>query len=85
MIGFVVPVIYPDSNLALLSAPAGWPPTEKRNVPIPAVVVPKPTIFALTSKVLTLSFSICNLIKSFSNLAVTTPTILLLNPDLVST
>ena len=49
------------------------------------VVVPNPTIFALTSRVLTLSFSHCNLIKSFSNLAVITPTALLLNPDCVST
>ena len=42
-------------------------------------------MFALTSSVLTLSFSHCNFIKSFSNLAVITPTTLLLNPDCVST
>ena len=30
VIVLAVPVTYPDSNLALLSAPAGWPATEKR-------------------------------------------------------
>ena len=49
------------------------------------IVEPKPTIFVLTSNVFTLSFSICNLTRLFSTLAVTTPTTLLLNPDLVST
>ena len=84
VIVLAVPVTYPDSNLALLSAPSGWPATAKRCVPIPAVVVPNPTMFALTSRTFTLSFSHCNLIKSFSNLAVTIPTELLLKPDCVS-
>jgi len=30
VIVLAVPVAYPDSNLALLSAPAGWPDTLKR-------------------------------------------------------
>ena len=47
MIVLAVPVEYPDSSLTLLSAPAGWSDTEKRYVPIPVVVVPNPTIFAL--------------------------------------
>ena len=81
VIVLAVPVTYPDSSLALLSAPSGWPATEKRYVPIQVVVVPSPTIFSLRSRVLTLSFSHCNLIKSFSNLAVITPTTLLLNSD----
>ena len=80
-----VPVTYPDSNLALLSAPAGCPETENLKVPIPEAVDPNPTIFDLTSSVLTLSFSICNLTRLFSTLAVTTPTTLLLNPDFEST
>ena len=37
MIVLAVPVTYPDSNLALLSAPAGCTATEKRYVPIPVV------------------------------------------------
>ena len=45
---------------------------------------PRPTIFALTSRVLTLSFSTCNLTKLSSTLAVITPTMLLLKPDWVS-
>ena len=84
VIVLAVPVTYPDSNLALLSAPAGCPATEKRYVPIPAAVEPKPTIFALTSSVLTLSFRHCNLTKLFSNFAVITPTTLLLNSVFVS-
>ena len=76
---------YFDSNLALLSAPAGCPDTENLYVPIPVAVEPKPTIFALTSRVLDLSFSTCSLTKLFSTLAVITPTTLLLKPDLVST
>ena len=81
VIVLAVPVTYPDSNLALLSAPAGCPATEKRYVPIPVAVEPKPTIFALTSRIFTLSFSTCNLTKLFSTLAVITPTMLLLKPD----
>ena len=54
-------------------------------MPIPVAVEPNPTIFDLISSVLTLSFSICNLTRLFSTLAVTTPTTLLLNPDFVST
>ena len=80
-----VPVTYPDSNLALLSAPAGCPATEKRYVPIPEAVDPKPTTFALTSRVWDLSFSICNLTRLFSTRAVIIPTLLLLNPEVVST
>ena len=53
-------------------------------VPIPVVVVPSPTTFALTSSGFTLSFSHCSLIKLFSNLAVITPTDELLNPKEVS-
>ena len=68
VIGFVVPVAYFDSNLALLSAPAGWPETKKRYVPIPDSVEPKPTTLALTSNGLTLSFSICNFTKLFSSI-----------------
>ena len=33
VIGLDVVVTYPDSNLALLSAPAGWPATEKSICP----------------------------------------------------
>ena len=84
VIVLAVPVTYPDSNRALLSAPAGCPGTEKRYVPIPEAVDPKPTIFALTSRVLTLSFKHCNLTKLFSNFAVITPTTLLLNSVFVS-
>ena len=85
VIGLAVPVTYPDCNLTLLSAPSGCPGTAKRYVPIPVAVEPKPTMFALTSRILTLSFSHCNLTKLFSTLAVMTPTALLLNPDFVST
>ena len=85
VIVLAVPVTYPDSNRALLSAPAGCPGTEKRYVPIPEAVDPKPTIFALKSRVVTLSFSICSFTKLFSTLAVIIPTILLLNPEVVST
>ena len=83
--GLDVVVTYPDSNLALLSAPAGWPATEKRYVPMPDAVEPNPTMFALTSSVLTLSFSTCNLTKLFSTLAVMIPTADWLRPVLVST
>ena len=51
-----VPVAYPDSSLTLLSPPGGWSATEKRYVPIPVVVVPNPTIFALASNELTTLF-----------------------------
>ena len=85
VIGCVVPVAYFDSNLALLSAPAGWPETKKRYVPIPDAVEPKPTTFVLTSNGLTLSFSINNFTKLFSTFAVIIPTTLLLIPDVVST
>ena len=68
------PTLTVDSNLALLSAPIGCPVVKNLCVPIPAVVVPKPTMFAFASSVETLSFSICNLIISFSILVVTTPT-----------
>ena len=54
-------------------------------MPIPVAVEPSPTTFDLTSSVFTLSFSICNLTRLFSTLAVTTPTTLLLNPDFEST
>ena len=80
-----MPVAYLDSNLALLSEPDGWPETVKRYVPIPDSVEPKPTTLALTSNGLILSFSICNFTKLFSTFAVMIPTILLLNPDVVST
>ena len=79
-----MPVTYVDSNLALLSVPDGWPIVKNLWVPIPVVVVPNPTIFDLISKGLTLSFSHCNLIKLFSNLAVITPTDELLKPNEVS-
>ena len=69
-----MPVLYCDSNLTLLSVPAGWSNDKKRCVPVPAVVVPNPTIFALTSKGFNLSFCTCIFIKSFSNLVVTSPT-----------
>ena len=85
MIVLAVPVEYPDSSLTLLSAPAGWSDTEKRYVPIPAVVVPNPTIFALDSKIFPTLFSICSFIKSFSNLAVIIPTALWLFDKFLST
>ena len=80
-----VPVTYPDSSLTLLSAPAGWSDTAKRYVPIPAVVVPNPTIFALASKSLPTLFSICSLIKLFSSFAVIIPTALWLFDNFLST
>ena len=79
-----MPVTYFDSNLALLSDPEGWPIVKNLCVPIPVVVVPNPTMFALTSSGFNLSFSHCNLIKLFSNLAVITPTDELLKPNEVS-
>ena len=39
---------YLDSYLALLSVPAVWPALLKWCVPIPAAVVPNPTILDLT-------------------------------------
>ena len=36
VIGLAVPVVYPDCNLTLLSAPSGCPGTAKRYVPIPS-------------------------------------------------
>ena len=80
-----VPVTYPDSSLTLLSAPAGWSDTAKRYVPIPAVVVPNPTIFDLVSNPLPVLSLICNLIKSFSSLAVIIPTALWLLDNFLST
>ena len=85
MIVLAVPVEYPDSSLTLLSAPAGWSDTAKRYVPIPVVVVPNPTIFALVSNTLPTLFSIWSLIKSFSNLAVIIPTELWLLDKFLST
>ena len=69
-----------DSNLTLLSVSGGCPGDKNLCVPIPAVVVPKPTILDLESKRGVLSFSICNLTKLFSNLAVITPTVLFVIP-----
>ena len=45
----VVPTPTVDSNLALLSDPAGWPLTKNLYVPIPEEVAANPTILALTS------------------------------------
>ena len=47
-----------DSNLADLSAPIGCPVTLNLYVPIPAVVVPKPTTFTPADSVLFLSLTI---------------------------
>ena len=85
VIVLAVPVAYPDCNLALLSAPAGWSDTAKRYVPIPAVVVPNPTIFVLASSPFPVLSLICNLIKSFSNFAVIIPTALWLLDNFLST
>ena len=46
-----------DSNLAEFSEPSGWSCSLNLNVPIPDVVLPKPTIFDLTKIELGLSFS----------------------------
>ena len=46
-----------DSNLAEFSEPSGWSCSLNLNVPIPDVVLPKPTIFDLTKIESDLSFS----------------------------
>ena len=70
-----VPSLNVDSSLALLSDPSGCPWAKNLWVPIPAVVVPKPTILDFVFILLFLSFSICNLTRPFSNLEVMIPTL----------
>ena len=74
VISELVPRLKVDSSLTVLSAPSGCPCDKNLWVPIPAVVVPKPTILDFEFNLLFLSFSICNFIKPFSNLDVIIPT-----------
>ena len=71
-----LPLEYEDSYLRVLSDPSGWPGTLNLYVPIPAVVVPSPTIFVLTTNAEFLSLIQSNEIVPDSTFVVNIPTLL---------